>query len=73
MRGSFGHSRANAIPRGPPREVAQTKMCGRHQQHFGTWPHAQEKEALVRAMAKELGELEQSKDGHIRAANQEVQ
>lgn len=33
---------------------------------------AQEKEALVRAMAKELGELEQAKDGQIKAANREV-
>ncbi len=32
----------------------------------------QEKEALVRAMAKELGELEQAKDGQVREANREV-
>eukprot|EP00752_Nemacystus_decipiens_P008634 g7710.t1 len=31
-----------------------------------------EKEALVRGMAKELGDLEQSKDGQVKAANREV-
>lgn len=32
----------------------------------------QEKEALVRAMAKELGDLEQAKDGQLREANRKV-
>eukprot|EP00903_Cladosiphon_okamuranus_P012052 g11316.t1 len=32
-----------------------------------------EKEALVRAMAKELGDLEQSKDGQVKAANLQVE
>lgn len=32
----------------------------------------QEKEDLVRAMAKELGDLEEAKDGQIRSANREV-